>query len=713
MRFIPSRCFLVDRFARRLLATGALVISPALWAASPVPVHHQLSVRVEPGTHTLRVEDILSLPATARSPVRFWLGSDFTPQATGATLSRLDASADGRFRAWTMTPDAAGHIITLQYAGTIADKPRSPSHGMPLAWVDDTGVYLDGATGWVPRIAGDAVTFSMKVSGPADWTWISQGRRDVDGTRWTTSTPQDDIYLLGGHFDRQTLEHGDLTLETDLLQPDPALSRRYLSVMGGYLDFFSALIGPYPYPRFAVVENRWQTGYGMPGFTLLGSQVIRLPFILHSSLPHEILHNWWGNGVWVDASGGNWSEGLTAYLADHLITEAAGGGADYRRKLLERYTSFAAEGRDVALRDFRSRHSDATQAVGYGKMLMLVHMQRRHMGDAAFVAALRQLWQTRRFSAASMDEVAAALNPDGSGNAFAPLWLDAPGAPQIAIAGLDVTPDPAGGQRLDLQLQQTQPGAAYPLSVPVTVQLADGSRDDINLDFTGKAARLQKHYASAPIRVDVDPHFDVFRRLDAAEQPASLARLFGAQTQWLVLPSKASEEELTAWRAFADTWQQRFGNVRIVLDHDMASVPPDAPQWILGWPNRALAGARDRLTADGQRFEGQSIRLGEHRFDPATSAVALLDADNRRAPLGFIGAATLTDIAGLARKLPHYSTYGRLAFTAGSLNRRLAEALPVSHSPLSRVFGSVDPGAPAELRAPLADQVKVALPAQR
>ena len=38
----------------------------------------------------------------------------------------------------------------------------------------------------------------------------------------------------------------------------------------------------------------------MPSFTLLGPQVIRFPFILTSSYPHEILHNWWGNSVFVD-----------------------------------------------------------------------------------------------------------------------------------------------------------------------------------------------------------------------------------------------------------------------------------------------------------------------------------------------------------------------------------------------------------------------------
>ena len=62
----------------------------------------------------------------------------------------------------------------------------------------------------------------------------------------------------------------------------------------------AAFIGPYPYDKFALVENFWETGYGMPSFTLLGPEIIRFPFILHSSFPHEILHNWWGNSVFVD-----------------------------------------------------------------------------------------------------------------------------------------------------------------------------------------------------------------------------------------------------------------------------------------------------------------------------------------------------------------------------------------------------------------------------
>jgi len=40
---------------------------------------------------------------------------------------------------------------------------------------------------------------------------------------------------------------------------------------GQYLEMYEKLIGPYPYSKFALIENFWETGYGMPSFTLPGS----------------------------------------------------------------------------------------------------------------------------------------------------------------------------------------------------------------------------------------------------------------------------------------------------------------------------------------------------------------------------------------------------------------------------------------------------------
>ena len=88
-----------------------------------------------------------------------------------------------------------------------------------------------------------------------------------------------------------------------------------------YIALYEELIGPYPFQQFSIVENFFPTGYGFPSYTLLGSTVIRLPFIIETSLGHEIAHCWWGNGVLVDDRQGNWCEGLTTYLADYLYKE--------------------------------------------------------------------------------------------------------------------------------------------------------------------------------------------------------------------------------------------------------------------------------------------------------------------------------------------------------------------------------------------------------
>jgi hypothetical protein len=107
---------------------------------------------------------------------------------------------------------------------------------------------------------------------------------------------------------------------------------------------YEALHGTYPFAKFAVVENFFPTGYGFPSFTLLGSRVLRLPFIPDTSLRHEVAHCWWGNGVLVDATGGNWCEGLTTYVADYLSKEEHSfeEARGYRLRALETYALLAA-----------------------------------------------------------------------------------------------------------------------------------------------------------------------------------------------------------------------------------------------------------------------------------------------------------------------------------------------------------------------------------
>jgi hypothetical protein len=61
-------------------------------------------------------------------------------------------------------------------------------------------------------------------------------------------------------------------------------------------------------------------------------------------------------------------------------------------------------------------------------------------------------------------------------------------------------------------------------------------------------------------------------------------------------------------------------------------------------------------------------------------AVVLLDADNRRPAMGFIGAQSPEVIASMASKLPHYSSYGLLVFELPAVNNIIKRNLPVLNS---------------------------------
>ena len=259
----------------------------------------------------------------------------------------------------------------------------------------------------------------FQVDLPAGWKSVGQGERTSAAApalpstasgggfseRWSVTTPTEEVHLIAAPFTEYSKDAGSVKAYAFLRKHDPALAERYLDATAQYLDMYRNLLGPYPYSKFALVETTWETGYGMPSFTLLGEQIIRFPFILTSSYPHELLHNWWGNGVFVASTGGNWCEGLTAYLADQLFAEQRGQGAEHRRGILQRVTNFVTLENDFPVSRFVSRHNAVTEAIGYGKTAMMWNMLRDKLGDAQFVAALQAFYRDNRFREASFDDI--------------------------------------------------------------------------------------------------------------------------------------------------------------------------------------------------------------------------------------------------------------------------------------------------------------------
>ena len=722
-----------------------LAASVPCWSS---PTHHELEVRLDPANHSMEVVDRVlvgrDVALDADGTYHLVLHAGLAPEVRtpGWRLEAVSGPVEATFfginattetvaenvplEAWRLrrTRDVSGPV-EIRYGGAIHHELQTQGEEYQRSFsetpgiISSDGVFLAGTSFWVPTFGDGLVTFSLEVSGlNPPWDVVSQGRRTrheitPDGSRattWALEHPTEEIYLVAGPWQAYVDRAGETEIYAFLREDDPGLAGRYLDATKRYLELYNGMLPAYPYASFALVENFWETGYGMPGFTLLGPQVIRFPWILTSSYPHELLHNWWGNSIYIDAATGNWCEGLTAYMADHLFAEQRGEGATYRRATLKKFSDLVKTGNDFPLADFGSRQSAASEAVGYGKSLMLFHMLRRALGNEAFLAGLGRFDQDNRFSRAGFADIAHALSEEVGGDwqPFVDQWVQRTGAPSLEIIDVEVTENPSSDNpwKLTVKIRQTQNDDPYPLTVPVAVTV-EGRSEPIWSEAGNcgdKDCVIEVLSPTRPLRLDVDPAFDVMRRLDPLEVPPALTTLFGAVDPTFVLPSQASEDEQAAWRELAVSWAKPNAP-RTVLDKEI-EVLPGGSVWVLGWENSFAREVGDRVSEQGAAVDESSVTLLADELPRAGHSLVLVaraDSDPADA-LGWVAAEPVAAIPGLARKLPHYTRYSYLGFK-GSEPENVAKGMwqPLG-SPLVR---NLTDGELVELtlpaRQPLAD----------
>ena len=650
------------------IAIGAALAAGAAPAVPPRVARYEIRAQIDPAEHRIAIEGTLVDADGANRPFRETKTINHPIVQEGEDYARGFAETEGTIR--------------------------------------EEGVFLSGSSGWYPAPEkGSLVTFSLDVTLPAGWEAISQGRRTVLETTpagrhvvFVCDDPQEKIWLVAGPWIETARNVEGVDVVALLRTRDDALASKYLEATGPYLAMYGKLLGPYPYPKFALVENFWETGYGMPSFTLLGSKVIRLPFILTSSYPHEILHDWWGNGVYVATEGGNWSEGLTAYLADHLFAEQAGTGAAYRQDALQKYADYAARSRDFPLSQFRERHSPATEAVGYGKALMLFHMMRRELGDRVFVLGLRELYARSKFRRASFDDVRRALESAAARDLSASFdpWVTRAGAPRLRIEGVQGRADAGGVWHVTGTIVQAQRDAPFPLRVPVAVTV-EGHADAVTSIVRSSSAKtpFELTLPARPLRVDVDPEFDLFRTLDVEEAPPALSGAFGAERCTMILPSHAPPDLLAAYRAMAQEWNTgRSSPMTITDDEAIAALPDGGSIWIVGFENRL----RSAVDAAMKRYGDASAP------DAGRARVLVARREPGKAPvIAFVAADRAAQVPGLTRKLPHYHKYSYLAFEGDEPTNVKKGRWPVSRSPMTAWLEGTPEMATLPAREPLAE----------
>ncbi len=703
-------------------------------------IHHRIEVDLDPTKRRLSVVDEISLPKAPSGPLLIQLHPGLQPRVLepGLALERtrlpkfaglLDSNGDAEpsVEYYLLRLPPQQRSFTLQYAGEIDHPVRqygeeyARSFGASPGIISSEGVFLSGTSYWYPHLGDTPVTFDLWVRLPTDWRSVSQGTREIQGAegkqmreRWQIELPQEEIYLIAAPYTEYRQAAGPAEAMVFLRQPDAGLAQQYLDATAQYLAMYRQLLGPYPYRKFALVENFWETGYGMPSFTLLGPRVIRFPFILRSSYPHEILHNWWGNGVYVDYANGNWSEGLTSYLADHLIQEQRGRGAEYRRSSLQKYADYVSSERDFPLHEFRSRHSSATQAVGYSKSLMLFHMLRRQLGDPAFIAGLRSFYSDHRFQVAGFADLersfsAAAGRPLGD---FFAQWVTRMGAPALRLRAASAEPMD-GAYRLRLLIEQVQKDDSYRLAIPLAIHLQGEDRAyQTTVELTQRREHIELALPGRPWRVDLDPEFDLFRQLERAEIPPAISQAFGARRALIVLPAASPRALLESYRQLAESWQAgRANELEIRLDRELEELPQDRAVWLFGWDNRFRPQVAGALADYPFTDLGDRVRIADADLARDRDSIVVLARapENPDQALAWVASDDPAAVPGLGRKLPHYGKYSFLGFRGAEPTNHLKGQWPVVDSPLSILVEQMDGVAtkatPGELapRAPLVE----------
>ena len=572
---MQSRPFeLKKTFMQKIILTTTAVLlgfvmilagSPAMGADRHV--HHELEITLVPQEQKLEGRARVSLPEAERKQ-RLHL----SPQARVASVrlngQKLEHSFSRSVLEVELPREAAGSRATLQidYEAEFDDETpgpamhtEDPTYGVTGA-ITKEGTFLSGGSGWYPDPRQGPATWDLRVQAPAGYLAVTAGRlkehttgEDYSLSKWQVDVPLPSLTVSAGPYEVKTDDSGDVPVSTYFYPESQDLATDYLQAARSHLDFFQAILGPYPFEKFAVVENFFPTGYGLPSWTLLGSRVIRLPFILETSLPHEIAHSWWGNGVRVDYSQGNWSEAVTTYVADYLLLERESEeeAQQYRERLVRGFSSLVSQDKDFPLEEFTRRDSRESQAIGYGKGAMVFHMLRSEVGEQEFWEGLRRMVREYMFESAGWSDFARVFSEvaDKDLKSFFEQWVQRPGAPFISLDDVDVSGLP-GRWTISGTIRQEEP--VFDLHLPVHIETPT-RRIVHELHLDGRETTFEFQVRSKPSKFMVDPYSDVFRRLHPEEMPATVERIRGSRDLNAVAAQGMSEQELEAARMLLQT----------------------------------------------------------------------------------------------------------------------------------------------------------------
>ena len=555
---------------------------------------------------------------------------------------------------------AAGEAVEVRFIGTFkplqgsGSGPGREGSNLPSQVIDERGIFLTGE--WFPRVEG-LCRYRLTVDLPQEYEAVSEGEKmeveRKDGQKvisFSFPHPLENLTLIASHRFRVSQDRqGGVEILTYFFPEDENLVPAYIEATKKYLRLYERMIGRFPYRRFSIVENFLPTGYSMPTYTLLGQGVVRLPFILETSLGHEILHQWFGNLVYVDYGKGNWAEGLTTYLADHFYEEQKGKGFEYRKGALIDYQSYVNRKNETPLKHFQGRNNRSSQAIGYGKGLMVFHMLKNLVGEKIFFDSLKIFIEEQRFRPATWTDLQGAFARTSKRDLewFFRQWVDEKGLAEFDLGEVKVRPRDG---KFEVEFEVRQKGRVYSFELPVSFYSDLGLvryRFPVEKENT-QIKTLLVHY---PRRVVLDEDYDLARTLSDAEFPPVIARFLNEEETLLIPPPSGGK----VYQQVMDQFKRmgaRIERIGQVKEEDLKN----SSAVILDRKNPLAERLYGRIEAEG----GFSLTLKENPWNPK-KVIAILHAESSE------------ELAAAFPKIRHYGKFSSVSFERGKNVGKQAE----------------------------------------
>lgn len=650
-------------FVIMLLVAGAgfsHAVAGAVGSVHPSIVSHDLEVTINPATHALIGRDRMvvarpieagtvsfSLAPTLRVESLVMVGEDESRGGQERTyplafsIDRTDDRTDhpvGRRVVVTLPPSHAEQVTLMwSYRGTINDPPKEPRHlrfvtpNETAGYIGEEGVYLSGESQWYPDIEGAYSVYRLHVHVPDGWTVVTQGHRQAETVRdgwvsstWAAAEPSEALTLVANRFvvksrDWTSRAGQRIELATYFFPDNAGLADEYLEATAAYLDVYIGILGEYPFHRFAVVENFFPSGLGMPSFTLLGSGSIKRHYVQPYALGHEIVHSWIGNSVFHRQGAGNWVEGLTTYLANYYWHELTGDdrqAAEQRRMMVEGYSLYVEQDRDYPVSRFFAKHDERDNAIGYHKAAFVFQHLRHEIGDEAFWRGVKTFAQGYRNRPADWGDIERVFARESKRDLrwFFEQWVERGGAPELSLDEVHARSvrNQDGGETWRMAVRVRQSGRPFQMAVPLRIILDEGAETRWIRLGPAPATTEELVVAARPLHVQLDPDWMVFRRVPRSRLTPMLNGYVtdGKRTVARTVTGAAGPFQPVLDRIVERESEWPESRKTAIVSFGETALPPDGSVLILGGADQ-----RNRIEPLVKESCGDLVRFREESFD--------------------------------------------------------------------------------------------------